>query len=1083
MNFIKILKINQRNLDKDRKVINVNDENKVKWSSYNFLIKTLEIYNNRMFENDEFLNEFIICNLPKSEKDAYKQWFGGIECEGKKYYGWFATINGMKQEDWGICDTIFIREDYREFAEMLENLISLGKFKELENKKQEICINKDVLSRISLATSDLITKIDMPNFIVLPSANIDWIRDYKTVEPHTYIEKKENSNGEVEEVERMEYELIDYHFDTNKKDEDGGTVDTLDVFDGGGIATPTVFKNIGNSLGRTDVEFAIIRGYGIAVKGLITKFDIIKYLNTLYKGDTPYCRKNKNGEFELLDRWGDWQIVTENTMLLNDSMVKLAKYFKNMEQYRELLKSDKYALYHNLMNKLYITKVNKTENEIKNYRRTNYQLINALALTPKAYSKLIKQDIKLFNKILKPYTYVAGEGNTKEFVANIDYINLFYKQCVGEEINENDKMFEKKVQEKMETVVDKVHELLNISPQFVKLNYVKRNLRNLIEKRVRDLCSGKVTVKAKYQYIGIDPISYMNFAMTRGQGENGLKKGEFYSGDCNNGDIRTISRNPLSAYSEVHNIKFVRNPFLDNWLSSCKELIYFNQKSDILSLLSSADCDGDAVTQIDNEIIRNAVVIPKDSKYFITKNDGKKKYLSYNKENRFISTYRASGNLIGQIALKAANVNSNCQVVPDYYDVTNKKFINYMNFKNDMEFDEHWSKEKVDKHIQNKIESKEWVKGYSSQVENELKAYIKEKYFEYEKDIYIVLYNSMCAIDAPKTLVFPSKKEMEVLNSRYYNKVNWLQYKENKEDVNLEQYFYRKNNLLDFFSITIQKDLSNGIEDDEDNKKKFRDRVGILQKIFKNEQYCKETYDLCFKEIKKLYKKYTDERTKAINECSKNIRKLCREYHELSEIGMWGKFEDEEMQADKRNSKKEKYKKFKEIDTKYFPVANKIMNDFDIATICQCISKLDKCTENFILSLFWRCFSYVNDNLNNVRYVYKKNTDGEIEYLYEKYKRIEVNNFNNKKVVGNIEIDDSVKLNINKKVRFRLNDKSIISEIEDALKAGKYELKLSDNRIQVFNEFEDFVKDKDVVNIIKIDKVNEKSLGLICEGI
>jgi hypothetical protein len=116
----------------------------------------------------------------------------------------------------------------------------------------------------------------------------------------------------------------------------------------------------------------------------------------------------------------------------------------------------------------------------------------------------------------------------------------------------------------------------------------------------------------------------MNFAMHRDQGENGLKAGEFYSADCQDGDIRTIARNPLCAYSEIHNVKFVRDAFLDNYFSSCRELIYFNQKSDILALMSSADCDGDACTVIDSEIIRNAVVIPHDGKYFINKDDGHK---------------------------------------------------------------------------------------------------------------------------------------------------------------------------------------------------------------------------------------------------------------------------------------------------------------------------------------------------------------------------------------------------------------------------------------------------------------------------
>jgi hypothetical protein len=181
---------------------------------------------------------------------------------------------------------------------------------------------------------------------------------------------------------------------------------------------------------------------------------------------------------------------------------------------------------------------------------------------------------------------------------------------------------------------------------------VKNNLARLIEKRCRDIASGKFTIKAVYQYIAVCPLSYMNYAMYHDQGENGLNAGEFYSGGCNDGDSRTIARNPLCAYSEVHNVNFVRNDYLEHWLSPCRELIYFNQKSDILALMSGADTDGDACTVIDNDIVRNAVVTPKDGRYFINTDDGRKVLMTYNSSNRFLATYRASGNLIGKISLK-----------------------------------------------------------------------------------------------------------------------------------------------------------------------------------------------------------------------------------------------------------------------------------------------------------------------------------------------------------------------------------------------------------------------------------------------
>lgn len=63
------------------------------------------------------------------------------------------------------CETIFVREDFCEFAKKFEDLISLGKFKEIKDNKEEICINNDVLSRLSLGINSSYMAGDIPNVI------------------------------------------------------------------------------------------------------------------------------------------------------------------------------------------------------------------------------------------------------------------------------------------------------------------------------------------------------------------------------------------------------------------------------------------------------------------------------------------------------------------------------------------------------------------------------------------------------------------------------------------------------------------------------------------------------------------------------------------------------------------------------------------------------------------------------------------------------------------------------------------------------------------------------------------------------
>jgi hypothetical protein len=540
-----------------------------------FLTMALECYRNEKIADEQLIEEIIKVLLPNAEEKALEEWNHGLVLNDKVYFAWFATPGGMKQENMrGKCETFFIREDFVNFATEFEALISLGKFKEIENSKAEICINKDVLSRLSLGVSNCHMAGDMPDLIVLPQPTFHIIKDYKTIEKFT--EQVEDKKGKM--VNRVNYKLVDYHFD-----------DDIDVFDGGAMATPRVFNQIQKELGLDyPVEFAIIRGYGIGIKGMITKFNIIKYLGIFHKWDTEYCKK-VDGKFYLLDFWNEWREVTDNTMLLNESMVKLAKYYKlenseNMGTYLSRLSSVD-PKYKDIIGKLYVTKVNKRDEDIEDYRRLNYQLVTALALSKKDYMALLKEDVKTYRKILKPF---SKDSEKDEWLINIDTIRLFFKNIITSDDEDSDE-FQEEAVNIASNVVTKCEELLNVSEEFINLKYVKNNLAKLIEKKCRELACGKITAKAKYQYIAVDPISYMNFAMHRDQGDNGLNAGDFYSSDCKDGEIRTIARNPLCAYSEVHNVRFVRNIFLDNYLSPCRELIYFNQKSDILALMSSAD--------------------------------------------------------------------------------------------------------------------------------------------------------------------------------------------------------------------------------------------------------------------------------------------------------------------------------------------------------------------------------------------------------------------------------------------------------------------------------------------------------------
>ncbi len=242
-----------------------------------FFVQAYECYSGITLSDGDLITGIIKAVLPKNEEDAKKEFMEGLKLGNDTYKGWIATTGGMKVESkHGKCETIFIREDIYDFTNEFEKLISLGKFDEIEKKAEEVCINKDILSRISLGLTAAQSVGEMPDIIVLPQAKFHLKKDYKTVKKVTINETDEEGNP----TSRIDYELEDCPVDED-----------IDVFDGGGIATPEVFGQIQKGLGLNyPVEFAIIRGYGIGIKGMITKFDILGYLAEFYKENTDFCK-------------------------------------------------------------------------------------------------------------------------------------------------------------------------------------------------------------------------------------------------------------------------------------------------------------------------------------------------------------------------------------------------------------------------------------------------------------------------------------------------------------------------------------------------------------------------------------------------------------------------------------------------------------------------------------------------------------------------------------------------------------------------------------------------------------------------
>ena len=111
----------------------------------------------------------------------------------------------------------------------------------------------------------------------------------------------------------------------------------------------------------------------------------------------------------------------------------------------------------------------------------------------------------------------------------------------------------------------------------------------------------------------------------------------------------------------------------------------------------------------------------------------------------------------------------------------------------------------------------------------------------------------------------------------------------------------------------------------------------------------------------------------------------------------------------------------------------------------------------------------MNFKLQNSRYVYKKAGDGDITYLYERYKKIQVEAIDNSDIVKNLHLEEKVRLkviDIKVDIRARVLEDEVVELIESELEEhGQivFDIKVLDNKVilvkdekemlEVFNDF------------------------------
>lgn len=492
--------------------------------------------------------------------------------------------------------------------------------------------------------------------------------------------------------------------------------------DGCGIASPALMKRVAKEL-KLGYEpcFLGVRSIKLALKGLLVSIDFVKYFNDMYKGDTETLRK-VNGVIEARDMYGNWIKVDNNTIIVNPSMCKWASKI-SLEEYEakrpEALK--------NIMDALFVTKASKKEPA--EYKKTSYQLLCQLGLNAEDYNELTKETYNILSGVLK------GDEN---------YIYHFLGAIESEEDEEVE-------------IADRLSLLLRVDfDRFYRLPWVRRTLANMVERSVKELCSGKFYVKGDFKTIVNAPLGILNYAMNREINDT-LEANEFW---CNTEDKKVLAcRFPIASFSEVGAMDFVEdslyNRYCGHWT---KELCVFNAKDIRAKILSGADFDTDTIFTSSNPLLIESIIAPKDGLHFIgtEENKGNLGEATYNWFTRTFANTAYMGNIIGEVAILNACISNQAQDLGVYVDGKNVTYKNC--FKNTL------PTEGQKKEFWNWFGQQQRTMNLSREIVKEV---VANQFYEVEEAIYRTVEISMVAIDAPKTGILPDLDYIKDLKKNF----------------------------------------------------------------------------------------------------------------------------------------------------------------------------------------------------------------------------------------------------------------------------------------------------------------------------
>jgi hypothetical protein len=270
-----------------------------------------------------------------------------------------------------------------------------------------------------------------------------------------------------------------------------------------------------------------------------------------------------------------WNQPIENIknydLILTESQFKLNKCFESWEQFKK--NSDDSNL------GFAISRV--TPKEEKNYSFTNYQFIQAIGLNDEDVKLLCEPTVEWLNSIcgadaVKTMLFMGGNSIDSATDKTLNTINL------------ND-------------INNPIIQALLLNNDLINDPYIKKSVYNLIRKKIKESYIGKLLLNSNFQVMISDPYAFCEHLF--GSDIKGLlSEKEYYSDywNKNNSDVVCAMRSPLTWRSEVNKLNLVSGDKY-NWYEYLNSGIVYNIHGVDCMVHADSDYDFDIVFTTNNK--------------------------------------------------------------------------------------------------------------------------------------------------------------------------------------------------------------------------------------------------------------------------------------------------------------------------------------------------------------------------------------------------------------------------------------------------------------------------------------------------